>query len=187
MGCNLSVEADIDVSNVVTFVGLDGSGKSEIIFSLVNKDPNKKYIPISTAGLEYHELSMGSTYLKIYDCGGTGRYRDLWDQFIRQSDGVVFVIDKTDLDRMGRVREEIESVITICNSFSIPLLIFAHKTDLNSTLTKLDIESITRINIARIQYNIIESSTKNGNGLIAGRDWILQNLKPKTKLTQNVP
>jgi len=184
MGCNLSVEDSPDFSSTVCFLGLDGSGKSEIVYNLVNTEPSKKYVPVSTAGVEYHELPIGSTYLKIYDCGGMGKYRELWPQFIRQSDGVVFVIDRSDKERMSRVREEIEEVMGLCNALSLPLLIFANKSDIDSTLKTQEINQITRASTARIEYTIKECSAKTGDGLSSGRDWLLQHLKPRSQPTQ---
>ena len=93
MGCNISVEQLMDTLFIVTFIGLDNSGKSNIVHKLVSTD-GSEYVPVPTAGCEFYNLS--SSGLKIVDMGGIGKYRDQWPSYIKQSDGVVFVIDKSD-------------------------------------------------------------------------------------------
>lgn len=176
MGCNMSVDVKGENYFTVTFVGLDNAGKSHIVHKLVNTE-GQDYKSLSTAGCDYKELNMGSTYIRIYDCGGLGKYRELWSTYIRQSDGVVFVIDKSDHVRMSRVREEIQDVMQLCNSLNLPLLILANKTDKDKQLRIDDIASITQAPQARITYSIKECCAVTGEGLNAGRDWIMQSME----------
>jgi GTPase SAR1 family protein len=141
MGSEISVEARQSFNRTVAFVGLDGAGKSSIAFQMVTSDKTNKHVPFSTPGVEYWELPMGGSSFRIYDCGRMGRYREQWTYFIKQSDGVSFVIDRTDKERMGRVRQEIADVITLCAAQKIPLLILVNKTDIKPKLTIRDFEN----------------------------------------------
>ena len=127
------------------------------------------------------ELPMGGSTFRIYDCGGMGRYRSEWAYYIEQSDAVAFVIDKTDKDRMGRVREEIADVIKQYSELQIPLLILVNKSDMRSKLSTTDIATITKISEARLDYIIRECSAESGEGIISARDWLLAHIKPKTR------
>lgn len=178
MGCTSSVASYGGNCQTICFIGLDNSGKSRIIHELTN--PGKPYVSIPTAGADYHELLLGSSYLRIFDMGGIGKYRELWPQFIEQSDGVVFVIDKTDYKRMSRVREEIGEIYTLCKSLQLPLLILANKMDENKELKVSDITSITQVTQAHVEYAVKECSAKTGEGLIDARDWLIQKMKSKT-------
>lgn len=187
MGCQISVEASQVFNRTVTFVGLDGSGKSAIAFNMVSNDSSSRYVPVPTAGVAYWELPMGGSTFRIYDCGGMGRYRSEWSYYIEQSDAVAFVIDKTDKDRMGRVREEIADVIKQCTKLQIPLLILVNKTDQKSKLSTTDIATITKINESRLDSMIKECSAETGEGIITARDWLLAHIKPKVRITPAQP
>ena len=172
MGCHQSKDEN-EPQRVVSFIGLDNSGKSRIIYYLANNYSFNGYVPFSTPGVNYFEIPP----LKIYDVGGLGRYRDQWESYIRQSDGIIFVVDSTDKERICCVKEEIEKVFSLCSELKIPLLILLNKTDLEHQIQKQDIEQITQISQQNIVYNILETSAQTGEGLIDGRQWILQNIR----------
>ena len=178
MGCSLSVEDQENSSCTVCFLGLDSSGKSHIVHKLVSTD-GSEYVPISTAGAEFYDIPSSS--LRIFDVGGLGKYRDMWPSFIRQSDGVVFVIDKSDHGRLSRVREEIKEVLTECSRLSIPILILANKSDKEKQLKEEDIRSITQVADFHVDYTIKETCALTGEGITSGRDWMLQHMKPRTQ------
>ncbi|EAY02313.1 small GTP-binding protein, putative [Trichomonas vaginalis G3] len=178
MGCHSSIEGTTVKASTVCFLGLDGSGKSHIVHRILHGD-STDYIPISTPASEYYEIPEYD--LRLFDVGGLGKYRELWLQIIKQCDGVVFVIDKSDHTRMSRVREEISEVLTECANLSIPILILANKCDLDKTLNENDISSITQISQYHVEYAIKECSAVSGDGIISGRDWILQHIKAKNE------
>lgn len=180
MGCSLSVEDQDNTACTVCFLGLDNAGKSQIVHRIVSTD-GSEYVPISTAGAEFYDLSESS--LRIYDVGGLGKYRDMWPSFIKQSDGVVFVIDKSDHQRMSRVREEIKDVLTECQRLSIPILILANKCDKDKELKDIDISSITQVTDFHVEYAIKQCSGLTGDGIASGRDWMLQHMKPRNQKT----
>lgn len=184
MGCNISVEQLMDTSFTVTIVGLDNSGKSHIVHKLTNTD-GTEYVPVPTAGCEFYNLSSSS--LKIIDMGGIGKYRDQWPSYIKQSDGVVFVIDKSDHIRMSRVREEIADVLELVSKLSIPILILANKSDIDQNLNEQDIASICQISQFHVQYDIKLCSAKTGEGISQGRDWLMSHMTPKQQTLQNLP
>ena len=179
MGCQISIDTETNSVRTIAIVGLDGSGKSSIAHQMMAHDGSENFIPIPTAAVDFQEQSLGASVFRIYDCGGFGRYRSQWSYFINESDGVVFVIDRSDKARMSCVREEISEVISQCQQLGIPLLILVNKTDIDSPLNVDDIRSITNINGSGIDYTIKECSAKTGDGIISGRDWLLQHIKPK--------
>ena len=181
MGCQFSTESQEIVEKVITFVGLDGAGKSHLVFKIANQDTGKPYIPYCTAGVEFAEIP-GST-IKIYDTGGLGRYREQWDFYINRSDGVVFVIDRTDTDRMYRVRQEIEHVFQLCSNLQIPILILMNKSDItkdkDDKLEQEHIKQITNVAEFAVDYVIYECSAVSGDGINKSKEWMIQHIKPK--------
>ncbi|OHT07310.1 ADP-ribosylation factor-like protein 6 [Tritrichomonas foetus] len=183
MGCGNSVEQSQSFTRTVTFVGLDGAGKSSIVRHIVNSEQssstNDEFIPIPTAAVDFYEISLSASKFRIYDCGGLGRYRDQWPFYIKQADAVAFVIDRTDKNRMSVVREEIKGVLNQCQQQNIPILIFINKSDKKSSLNDTDFKMITKINEFKVEYMLKDCIGKSGEGIIAGRDWLLQHIKPR--------
>lgn len=175
--CGSASKLSDDDSKVVCFVGLNNSGKSHIIHSLLNEGMYDEYVSVSTCLADYHELPLGSTYLKLIDTGGQGRYRCNWIKFIDQSDAVIFVIDKTDHERMSVVKDEIQPILQQCANKNKPCLIMANKCDLDRSLSISNIEAITQASKSLCNYKIIESSAKNGDGLKTGKEWIIKQIR----------
>lgn len=180
MGCGPS-----DNSNhirTITFVGLEGSGKSNIVFHLVTTNP-KNYEPLPTPGVEYHEFDLDASSFRIYDCGGISRYRSQWPYYIKRSQGVVFVIDRSDKDRMGRVQEEIKIVLEICQQLKLPILILINKSDLSSSISTKDYIKITKVDDYDVDYDIKNCCAKTGSGIEEGKNWLLKHINSKTPQT----
>ena len=48
----------------------------------------------------------------MYDMSGAEEYRNLWEHYYKECNGVVFVIDSSDSKRMGIVKEEINRMLS---------------------------------------------------------------------------
>ena len=177
MGCGSSFD-NSNYTRTITFVGLEGSGKSHIVFHFVAAS-SANFVPLPTAGVEYHECELGASKFQIYDCGGVSRYRSQWPYYISKSDGVVFVIDRTDEERMGRMQEEITEVFRLCEKLNIPILIFINKSDKETNLNADDFVKITKVQDFGIEYGIQECSASTGVGINNGKNWILQHVPEK--------
>lgn len=183
MGCNATAEQSQYISRTVAFLGLDASGKSSIVHQMITTNTTEEYIPIPTAGADYFETSLSASKFCIYDCGGIGRYRDGWEFYIKQSDAVCFVIDRTDKNRMSVVRDEIQIVLRKCQAQQIPILILINKSDKKSLLSINDFELITGIHDFKVEYEIKECSALSADTIIGARDWLIQHVKPRTTIT----
>jgi GTPase SAR1 family protein len=178
MGCfGSSDSGDLDAS--VTVIGLEGSGKSAIVHQMTTNQPYTSYVAVPTAGVEYSEIEMSNYTFRIYDCGGMPMYRDQWPAYIKKSNAVCFVIDRTDEDRMGRVREEIAMVVPLCVSLRIPLLILVSKEDVGSALTLDNITKIAKLESAQMDWTILLCSAATGNGIVAARNWLVEHIRVK--------
>lgn len=177
MGCGSSLD-NSNYVRTITFVGLEGSGKSHIVFHFVAAS-SANFVPLPTAGVEYHECELGASKFQIYDCGGVSRYRTQWPYYISKSDGVVFVIDRTDEERMGRMQEEITEVFRICEQRNIPILILINKSDKETNLNADDFIKITKVQDFDLVYGMKECSASTGNGINDGKNWILKNVPEK--------
>lgn len=174
MGCNPSAEQSQSLAPKIAFLGLDASGKSTIVHHIISNSMTEEYVPVSTANVEFFESFHNSVKFQIYDCGGFGRYREQWLFYVKQSNAVCFVIDKSDKERMSVVREEIRPILIECKNKEIPILILINKSDKRSNLTIDDFKLITNIIEYNVNYTIKECSGLSGDGIMPALDWLLQ-------------
>ena len=102
-----------------------------------------------TVAFKKEDFTRGNVHFTAVDMSGASRYRDLWQQFYGDVDGLVFVIDASDEIRFCVARDELMQMLSDEKlTASIPLLILANKMDLPGAKTKqevmgaLDLKSI---------------------------------------------
>jgi GTPase SAR1 family protein len=140
MGCPLAIDCPRVYDFTATFVGLDGSGKSQIVFCLTTGSAPSDYLALPTPGVAYSQFLQEKSTLRIYDCGGLGRYREQWSCYVHKSDAVVFVIDRSEKERLGRARAELVEVAEKCKGKGTAMLVAINKTDLKAKVTLEEIK-----------------------------------------------
>ena len=72
---------------------------------------------------------LGTSFL-VWDVGGQEKLRPLWRSYTRSTDGIVFVIDSSDTERLEEARMELHRTIRTPEHHHVPVLILANKQDL---------------------------------------------------------
>jgi small GTP-binding protein len=181
MGCPLAIDAPRASDFAVAFVGLDGAGKSQIVFRLTTEEAPSQYLALPTPGAAYSEFLQGKSTFRVYDCGGLGRYREQWGRYVRQSDAVVFVIDGADRGRLGRARAELAGVSAQCGASGAPLLVVVNKTDLKAGITTEEIAKSAAPGAGGAGYDVAECSAATSTGVQAVRDWLFNHVQRKAR------
>lgn len=65
-----------------------------------------------TVGYNYERVRFKGLAFTVLDFSGHSRYRNLWQEFYNGIDGIVFVIDSSDLIRLVVVRDELETMLS---------------------------------------------------------------------------
>ncbi len=112
----------------VIVVGLDNSGKS----TLVNQLKPKKaatFEATPTVGFSVEGFTKDSVSFTAFDMSGQAHYRTLWEQYYREAQAVIFVVDSTDKVRMCVVKDELETMLSHADIAGrrVPILFFANK------------------------------------------------------------
>ncbi|CAL4060486.1 unnamed protein product, partial [Meganyctiphanes norvegica] len=66
----------------------------------------------------------------VWDVGGQDKLRPLWRSYTRGTDGIVFVVDSADTERMDEARMELMRTIKSQENNGAPILVLANKQDL---------------------------------------------------------
>nr|KAJ3419877.1 ADP-ribosylation factor-like protein 6 [Polyrhizophydium stewartii] len=150
-------------------VGLDNSGKSTA---------HEEVVP--TVGFSVEMFERGKVSFTIFDMSGQGKYRDLWRHYFSEADGIIFVIDSADRDRIVVAREELALMLEnkVLAKRPIPVLFLANKMDLENGLSPVECSEALGLDRIRDRaWNISACNALTGEGLEAGLEWIIDMLR----------
>lgn len=66
----------------------------------------------------------------MWDVGGQDKIRPLWRHYFQNTQGIIFVVDSNDRDRIVEAREELQRMLNEDELRDANLLVFANKQDL---------------------------------------------------------
>jgi signal recognition particle receptor subunit beta len=103
----------------------------------------------------------------VYDCAGGYRYRSMWDYFVSECDGVIYVIDAADRDRLSLVKTNIDEFLRHPHLKRKPIVFIANKQDLQDALKKEEIKRLLSLDKKSIgnPFSIKPGSGISGMGL----------------------
>lgn len=165
-------------ANVVV-LGLDNSGKTTIINHL--KPPEAKcHDIVPTVGFNVEKFTTKALSFTAFDMSGQGRYRNLWEHYYRECNGIIFVIDSSDKLRMSVAKDELNMLLdnNDIKSRKIPILFFANKMDVRDALSSVKCSSVLELEQIRDKpWHICASNALTGEGLDEGTSWLSDQLR----------
>merc|ERR1712110_499174 len=109
----------------------------------------------------------------VWDSGGQDKIRNLWRYFYQGTQGVIFVVDSNDRDRVESAREELSRILSDDKLRDTSLLVFANKQDLPSSMSVAEItEKLSLRKISSRAWYIQSVCATTGDGLHEGLDWL---------------
>jgi GTPase SAR1 family protein len=66
----------------------------------------------------------------VWDVGGQDKIRPLWRHYFQNTQGIIFVVDSNDRDRVDEARDELQRMLNEDELRDAQLLVFANKQDL---------------------------------------------------------
>ena len=70
------------------------------------------------------------SHFTVWDVGGQDKIRPLWRHYFQNTQGIIFVVDSNDRDRVVEAREELQRMLNEDELRDALLLVFANKQDL---------------------------------------------------------
>ena len=92
----------------ILMVGLDAAGKTTILYKL---KLGEVVTPIPTIGFNVEEVTYKNISFHVWDVGGQDKIRQLWRHYYTNTQGIIFVVDSNDRDRIDDAREELHKMI----------------------------------------------------------------------------
>merc|ERR1712006_10088 len=89
-------------------VGLDAAGKTTMLYKMKLGEVDTT---IPTIGFNVDSVEYRNINFTVWDIGGQDKIRKLWRHYYQGTDGVIFVIDSSDRDRIEDAREELMKLL----------------------------------------------------------------------------
>ncbi|KAL6059612.1 Arf GTPase arf1 [Balamuthia mandrillaris] len=164
----------------ITMIGLDGAGKTTILYKLKKNEASVESVPTIGFNLELIQLS-DNVNMSIIDVGGQDRLRDLWRHYYEGAHAIIFVIDSADSERFDDAKRELYGALEEESLKDAVLVVFANKQDLEQAATVLEVaERLGLRELTRLQqrrWYIQGTCAKSGDGLWSGMHWLVKELK----------
>merc|ERR1719172_24824 len=111
----------------IVMVGLDAAGKTTVLYKL---KLGEVVTTVPTIGFNVETVEYKNISFTVWDIGGQDKIRKLWRYYYANTQGLIFVIDSNDRDRIEDAREELVQMLNEDEMRDAVLLVFAIKQDL---------------------------------------------------------
>lgn len=85
---------------------------------------------IPTIGFNVETVEYKNIQFTVWDVGGQDKIRPLWRHYFQNTQGIIFVVDSNDRDRITEAREELQRMLNEDELRDAVLLVFSNKQDL---------------------------------------------------------
>ena len=161
----------------ILLVGSDAAGKTAILYQL-KKNETVKTIP--TIGFNVETLEFKDLKFTIWDVGGQDKIRTSLKHFYENADGLIFIVDSNDRDRIEDAAEELKKMLAEEELKDCVVLVMANKQDLNGALPPGEVaEKMGMGSLKGRTWLVQGTSATTGQGLKEGLDWMASVLLKK--------
>ncbi|KAE8296389.1 ADP-ribosylation factor 4 [Larimichthys crocea] len=161
----------------ILMVGLDAAGKTTILYKL---KLGEVVTTIPTIGFNVETVEYKNISFTVWDVGGQDKIRPLWRHYFQNTQGLIFVVDSNDRERVAESADELQKMLSEDELKDAALLVFANKQDLPNALTVSELTDKLGLHSLRNKtWHIQSTCATHGTGLYEGLDWLSRELYKK--------
>jgi len=157
----------------LAMVGLDAAGKTTILYKM---KIGEIITTVPTIGFNVETVEYKNLRFTMWDIGGQDKLRPLWKHYFKGTNGVIFVVDSNDRDRVCKARDELHKILREDELRNAAVLVFANKQDLPNAMSSSCLSEKLGLRSIRHPWFIQEACATTGEGLYEGLDWLAQNV-----------
>merc|ERR1711865_1060294 len=158
----------------ILMVGLDAAGKTTILYKL---KLGEVVTTIPTIGFNVEEVQYKNINFTVWDVGGQDKIRKLWRYYYQNTQGLIFVVDSNDRERIEDAHDELAKMLGEDEMRDAAVLVFANKQDLPNSMPAAEvIEKLGLQSMRNRQWFVQSACATTGDGLYEGLDWLSRTL-----------
>jgi len=161
----------------ILMLGLDAAGKTTILYRL---KLSEVVTTIPTVGFNVETVEYKNINFTVWDVGGQDKIRRLWRFYFQGTDGLIFVVDSSDRDRIQDAQEELHRMLAEPELEKAALLVLANKQDLANAMPANEV--MQQLELQKLRHRkwfIQATSAPTGDGLYEGLDWLSKALSSR--------
>jgi ADP-ribosylation factor protein 1 len=160
----------------ILMVGLDGAGKTTTLYKL---KLGEVINTIPTIGFNVEQVTWRNLNFVVWDVGGQDRIRPLWQHYFVGVQGVIFIVDSSDTERLDEAKVELHKLFDEPQLEDSCFLIYANKQDQPHALSQDQIASKLQLYDKRLAHKwfVQSSSATTGDGLYEGLEQLARMIK----------
>jgi len=163
----------------IVMVGLDNSGKTTVLNALKPKKASLETVP--TVGFATEEFQKHGVNFCAFDMSGQSRYRNLWEHYWGDVEGIIVVVDATDKLRFAVVKDEMETMLQDARvqEKKIPILVLCNKMDVAGATQPSDLADILQLEqlLSDRPYQVAGCDALKGEGVEEATAWIAEQMQ----------
>lgn len=157
------------VERRILMLGLDGSGKTTILYRMKNNELIATKPTIGFNVETVHLKTLNVTYT-LWDVGGQDKLRGLWQHYFMTAEALIFVVDSCDEERFIMAAHELWSILDDRAMHGVPILVFANKQDMEGASSAEEVTCRLRLSSLgnEFRWKVQQSSAVLNEGLLEG-------------------
>ncbi|XP_071349588.1 ADP-ribosylation factor 4-like [Trachinotus anak] len=153
----------------ILMVGLDAAGKTTLLYRLKLAEV---VTTIPTVGFNVETVEYKNVSFTVWDVGGQTVIRPLWRHYYTNTQGLIFVIDSNDPERIKEAAHELHGMLEEDELRGVAILVFANKQDLPRAMSVSDVTTALGLSGISQPWFVQASCAVSGTGLVEGLDWL---------------
>lgn len=180
----------------VLLLGLDHAGKTTVLSQLGIQNMYSKNQKLKdsqegiddidvnnvvpTVGFNVKEVVFDKLQFLLWDLGGQTNIRQMWKYYYKGTDGLIYVIDSSDHERLKENKIELENLLSQEELKGCCLLIIANKMDKPNAMSTREL--IAKLGLEETVGNsrpwfVHSTCALSGEGLINALEWLVEKLQ----------
>ena len=137
--------------------------------------PTKRF---QKTGFNVEKVQYKNVLFTVWDVGGQEKLRPLWRHYFSDTDGLIYVVDCADRERVSKAASEFRSIVDDPLMRNAAVLIFANKQDLPGAISPAALcEAFGLGEMRGRRWHVQGAVATRGEGLYEGLDWLAAALR----------
>ncbi|KAF1455663.1 ARF5 factor, partial [Cochlearius cochlearius] len=132
------------------------------------------------AGFNVETVEYKNICFTVWDVGGQDKIRPLWRHYFQNTQGLIFVVDSNDRERVQESADELQKMLQEDELRDAVLLVFANKQDMPNAMAVSELTDKLGLQTLRSRTWYVQATcATQGTGLYDGLDWLSHELSKR--------